>query len=217
MSRNNILITLGSIASIFVFLWIVYAASNSSTPQSSQIFKASSTVLPTDHVKWNTKAKKVLIEYSDLQCPACQSFHTILKQIEASGSAQQNIVKSTAFVYRNYPLTTIHKNAQIAALAAEAASKQGKVFEFHDILFTNQADWSKLSDPMPKFREYVRKLELDEAKFDEDVKSAEVKKKVADDVALGNQSQVNSTPSFFLNGKKLEFGSFDEFVKLLAQ
>ena len=215
MSKNNTLLTIVSVIIIFVFLFVVYAASNKSESSSQVIQTKLQKVLPTDHVKWGVDQKNVLVEFSDYQCPACASFHQVLKAYEASGSAQNKVARKLAFVYKNYPLEKIHKNARPAAYAAEAAGMQNKFSEMGDLLFNNQKGWGESNDSNKIFREYAKRLNLDLVKFNKDMTSPEVKKLVDDDIILGNQVGITSTPTFYLNGKKLEFSTLDEFNKLL--
>lgn len=217
MTKNNAFLTTISIVIIFAFLFIVYAASNKSSSSSQVIRTELQKVLSTDHVKWGAKQKNVLVEFSDYQCPACGSFHQVLKAYEASGSAQYKIASKIAFVYKNYPLEKIHKNARSAAYAAEAAGMQDKFFEMGDLLFENQKVWEGSNDTAKVFGEYAASLKLDLTKFKKDMTSPEVKNRVDEDMILGNQVGIDSTPTFYLNGKKLEFSTLDEFNKLLAE
>lgn len=91
-----------------------------------------------DNVKGSREAKAVLIEYSDFQCPACQVYYPVVKQLT------EELGNEILVVYRHFPLTTIHPNALPAAKAAEAAGKQGKFWEMHDMLFDKQSEWSAL-------------------------------------------------------------------------
>lgn len=216
MGRNNALLTVVSVIIIFVFLFIVYAASNNTSSSSETVFPELTKTLATDHVKWGTNQKNILTEFSDFQCPACGSFHQILKTYEASGSAEAKVASKITFVYKNYPLEKIHKNARVAAYAAEAAGLQGKFFEMADMLFENQKVWAESKDINKTFLEYAKIIKLDIEKYEKDVTSSEVKKRVDDDLILGNQVGLNSTPTFYLNGKKLEFTTLDQFQKLLA-
>lgn len=216
MSKNNALLTTVSVIIIFAFLFIVYAASNKSDTATQVIRTQFQKVLPTDHVKWGVNQKNVLVEFSDYQCPACASFHQVLKTYEASGSAQNKVAQKIAFVYKNYPLEKIHKNARQAAYAAEAAGLQKKYFEMGDMLFNTQKSWEQSNDPVKIFVAYAKSLNLDEAKFKKDMMSPEVKQRVDDDIILGNQVGISATPTFFLNGKQLEFSTLEEFNKVLA-
>ena len=121
MSKNNALLTTVSVIIIFFFLFIVYMASNSGNNASQVVHAQLLKTLPTDHLKWGMKQKNILTEFSDFQCPACGSFHQILKTYEASGSAEAKVASKISFIYKNFPLERIHKQARVAAYAAEAA------------------------------------------------------------------------------------------------
>ena len=151
-----------------------------------------------DWVKGNREAKNVLYEFSDFQCPACASYQPLVKQIE------KDLGNNIMLIYKHFPLTTIHKNSFKASLASEAAGKQDKFWEMHDLLFNFQNDWSESPDPYPQFEEYARSLEIDAEQFKADYNSDELKSKIGNDIALGDKLRINSTPTFYLNGKKLK-------------
>lgn len=216
MSKNNVFLTTISVLVIFGFLFLVYAASNKSTPENATVYEQLQVPLATDHIKWAPNQKNVLVEFSDFQCPACQSFHQILKAYEASGSAEAKVASKITFVYKHFPLDRIHKNARSASFAAEAAGNQGKFFEMGDLLFENQKSWENSKDTAKIFAQYADSLDLDVQKFQSSMKSSGVKKRVEDDVILGNQIGVSSTPSFYLNGKLMKYSTLNEFNKLLA-
>ncbi|HID07204.1 MAG TPA: hypothetical protein EYP10_08645, partial [Armatimonadetes bacterium] len=169
----------------------------------------------TDHITWAKDGKATLVEYSDLQCPACKTFHEILKKLEATDSAYPEIVKNIKLVYRHFPLTSIHKNALKAAFAAEAAGEQGKFFEMVDLLFETQEQWSDLDNPTDHFVNLAQKLKLNIEKFKKDINSEKIKQKVYSDMRSGEKLKIFGTPTFFLNGKKLEFKTPQEFIEKL--
>lgn len=163
-----------------------------------------------DHVQGSASAKVVLIEYSDFQCPACGAYYPIVKQLG------QTFSDELAIVYRHFPLRSIHKNADIAARAAEASGKQDKFFEIHDLLFEQQEAWSDLIDPTETFVGYATKLGLDLERFRNDLRSDSTKDRVNRDYQSGIAARVQGTPTFFLNGKKINNPrSFEEFRKLI--
>lgn len=217
MNKNIILISVVSILVTFILLFGVYKLINQPVitdfPQTRQI-KAN------DHFKWRVDkdSKNILVEYSDLQCPSCKNAHEVLKTIEASGSADFDISKKVTFVFRYFPLYQIHDKANIAAYAAEAAGIQGKFWEMADLLFENQQSWSTSNDPQKEyFLNYAKELNLDINQFKKDSESSGVKNRVTEDLREAEQIGVNSTPTFFLNGKKVEVNSFDEFKKMLKE
>jgi len=175
---------------LLVVGYFVYRIFTAPTPLAGEVTEQ-------DHVKGNPEAPVVLVEYSDFQCPACGYY---AGQIQEAWPAIQDQVK---FVYRHFPLTTIHDNAELAAAYAEASGRQGKFWEMHDALFENQAQWSDLADPADTFERYAGRLGLDLAQLREDLDSPEVQSKIRADVRSAGQSGVNSTPSFFLNGERM--------------
>lgn len=209
MNKNTVLITIGSVVAIFAFLTVAYYAT--STPKVQKDYSSVTKVQPSDHTKWAKNSKIVLVEYSDLQCPACASFHDILKkQIETDKTITQNIT----FVYRNFPLP-MHQYAVQAAYTAEAAGKQGKYFEMSDKIFSSQSEWST-KDPTAYFEDLAKSLKLNVEQFKKDRDSQEIKDKVQADIKSGNAADVNATPTFYLDGKKVDtVNSVEEFRKLL--
>jgi len=161
-----------------------------------------------DIVLGNKNSKVSLIEYSDLQCPACASYHPLVKQILTE-------YPNVRYVYRNFPLTNIHPNAQIAAQAGYAANLQGKFWEMADALFTNQPDWEKSPSPQTIFVNYAQKLGLNAEKFTTDMNSQEAKKFVSESEKQAISAGINSTPSFFLNGARITASSYEDFKKLI--
>jgi len=165
-----------------------------------------------DHIKGNSDAKTTLVEYSDFQCPACKAFQPIISQVVEKNK------DSVRLVYRHFPLESIHKNARKAAYASEAAARQGKFWEMHDMLFQNQQDWEKESDPNKKFEAYIKNIKGDVERFKKDLKELSIQDKVDRDYASGVQFGVNSTPSFYLNGTKLEnIKTADELEKAIVE
>lgn len=153
-----------------------------------------------DHVFGKVGSHVTLIEYGDFQCPGCGSAYPRVKAISEEYKDQLQ------FVFRNFPLTSIHPNAKAAAGAAEAAGLQGKYWEMHDLIYQSQTSWSLLTDKerTDAFNGYARQLGLDISKFDSDISSAAVTKKITFDQTIGKKAGVDSTPTFYLNGVKLD-------------
>ncbi len=116
------------------------------------------------------------------------------------------------FVYKEFPLVTIHQNALNASKAAVAAQKQGKFWEMHDKLFANQRALS-----LDNIKQYAQQIGLDMTKFEQDMNSPEVQKAIDEDTKLAQQSQVNGTPSLFLNGKRVMNRSFDGLKQMIDE
>lgn len=160
----------------------------------------------------NSAAPISLVEYSDFQCPTCASFsHIIERLIHEEGD-------KFSFTFRHYPLRK-HDHAGLAARTAEAAGRQGKFWEMHDLLFEKQSEWAERGSATVKrlFLEYASDLELDVKKFRRDLESQAIIDKVLDDYQNGDDSGVSGTPSFYLNGKKLiraprKYEAFKELI-----
>jgi len=151
-----------------------------------------------DSFKIATESAQVtMVEFSDLQCPACKLAQPVLQRILEEFGGELN------FVYRHFPLTTIHKNAVAAAKAAEAAGQQEKFFEMVEVIFENQDSWAEERNPEEKFVGYAGELGLDLDKFREAMESEAVADKVKRDQNDGFTAGVNSTPTFFVNGKNV--------------
>lgn len=152
-----------------------------------------------------------LVEYSDYQCPACGLYYPWLKQLLIDEP-------EVALTYRNFPLSEIHQNANLAAQAAEAAGRQGQFWGMHDALFKNQSDWSEKT-PAEAERaiiSYAQALGINLAEFRKDLNSQEIKNKISNDYQTGLESGVNATPSFFLNGTFITNPrSYNDFVQLI--
>lgn len=159
-----------------------------------------------DHVFGKKDSKVTLIEYGDYQCPGCGSAFPNLKEVTEKYKGQ------LAFVFRNFPLTSLHANARAAAAAAEAAGLQGKYWEMHDKLYEGQKSWESLnaSQRTDFFVSYASDLGLDTAKFKKDLSDQNVSKKIEFDTALGKKANVTGTPSIFLNGKEIDTDTWSD-------
>ena len=149
------------------------------------------------HVRGPANAPVTVEEYGDFQCPPCGRMYPELKTIE------QEYGDKIKVIFRNFPITTQHKFAMIAAEAAEAAGFQGKYWEMHDKLYENQQAWATSDDPGPAFIGYARELGLDLERFTRDMNGAEARSRVEQDMQMGNTAGVNATPTFLVNGRML--------------
>lgn len=158
-----------------------------------------------DHVLGKAGSKVTLIEYGDFQCPPCGNIYPVVKSIS------QQYKNQLQFVFRNFPISDLHPNAKAAAASAEAAGLQGKYWQMHDKLYETQNDWSSLSasDRTNFFDGQAKALGLDMKKFDADMSATNVTQKINFDIAVGNKASVSATPTFFLNGKKLDSSAYD--------
>ena len=192
-SETKILLGIGALT-ISLIIGAVVLFSRPATPVTKEQLIPKSA-----YTKGDINAKTMLVEFSDFQCPACKAYQSVVDDILKTNGAQ------IYFVYRNFPLPQ-HTFGGAAAEAAEAAGKQGKYWEMHDLLFARQED---MSDTL--WMELAKELKLDEVQFTTDMKSQAVKDKIANDKADGVALGINSTPTFFLNGIKMPPMSLEEF------
>lgn len=141
----------------------------------------------------NLDAALTLVEYGDYQCPYCRHAHSLIQRLLQEHGSELR------FVFRHFPLRKIHAEATMAAYSAEAAGRQGKFWQMHDLLFENQHRFHEIS----LFHDLARKLSLDMDQFLADVGDMEIAMKVESDFRSGIYSSVNRTPTFFLNEEKV--------------
>lgn len=160
-----------------------------------------------DHSEGPQNAPVTLVEYGDYECPHCAHACTIVKRL------QKHFGKQLRFVFRNFPLTEIHPNAQAAAETAEFAAAHGKLWEMHDLLFENQ---ERLDAGL--LLELARKLKLSTPALSMALEEGLFTERVSADFSGGVRSGVNGTPTFFLNGARYD-GSweFPEFLLVLDE
>ena len=149
------------------------------------------------HSRGSANAKVTLDEYGDYQCPPCGALYPELKILERDYGDQ------VRFVFHQYPLS-IHKHAEEAAHAAEAAALQNHFWEMHDMLYQNQLSWSVAEDVRPVFLQYARMLGLDVDRFERDMDSPGVAERVKLDMDRGQSQGVQGTPTLFINGRQLK-------------
>lgn len=158
----------------------------------------------------NSSAKVTLVEFGDYQCPACIDYHPMVKQLLSEFNGKIN------YVFRNYPLSQ-HANAPISAYAVEAAGLQGKYWQMHDKVYESTSQWVSSTDARSIFIAYAQELGLNVEKFKVDIDSATVKDKVQSDTNDGNLVKLNATPTFYINGVKVErlSGRYEDLKSLV--
>ena len=152
-------------------------------------------------------AQYTLVEFSDLQCPACRDANPEVKSLVAQ------FPDKIRLIYRHYPLLSIHPNSLAAAYASEAAAEQGKFWEFHDLLFERQDQWAKQRDPQDFFVTVAKELQLNEEQFRADQKKDSVRARVDRDLRLAEQYKLPGTPTFYLNGQKMDFADIRSLIQ----
>lgn len=204
---------IGVMVAVFVGIAVV---SNNKNESGS----AKTDAKPTNHVKGENAKKVTLVEYGDFECPVCAAHEPVVRQVFEKYQAD------IQFQFRHFPIISAHKNAFAGARAAEAASMQGKFWEMHDLLYDNQRTWSASDTPLTFFEQYAEALKLDKAKFKTDFASDTVQQTVNADLNAALELDVNATPTYYLNGKKIENSQvtdennvpqLDKFSKLIDE
>jgi protein-disulfide isomerase len=148
-------------------------------------------------IKGPAQAPVTLTEFGDFQCPSCGYYHPIVKEV-----LQRH--PEVKFQFHHFPLVQIHANAMAASVAAEAAGQQGKFWEMYDLLFTTQPQWAKSPNPEAAFLAMALQLGLNSNQFQQDLRSPSVRDRVLADVTRGTAANVEGTPTFFINGQRVE-------------
>lgn len=151
---------------------------------------------PTPHVRGKQDSSVTVVEFADMQCPACAGANPAVNALYAE---YKDRVK---FVFRHYPLD-MHRNAPAGAEAVEAAAEQNKFWEMVDELYARQPEWETLQDPKPVFRRIAANIGLDPAKFDAALGNQSHRDRIAQDKADGNALDIPGTPTFYVNGERI--------------
>ncbi len=158
-----------------------------------------------DHVKGDKNAPVVIVEYADYQCSACASINPRVRK------AIDELDGKLAVVYRNY-LLSYHQNSTAAASAAEAAGLQGYWEEYGDKLFAGQSEWyyATASERTEIFNKYFMEVtngKGDIEKFNQDIASEAISKKISFDMGIGKRMNLEGTPSFFIDGQLIDWSN----------
>jgi protein-disulfide isomerase len=154
--------------------------------------KLKNPVSSTDHILGNSNSPITLVEYGDYQCPSCGIAYPFIKRLMIQFYGELR------FIFRNFPLREIHPFAMMAALATEAAALQNKFWEMHDLIYENQKDLDQNT-----ILHYANILNLNLSKFINDNQSQSLLFKIEKEIEDGVRSGVNGTPTFFINGERL--------------
>jgi protein-disulfide isomerase len=222
-SENSILIKVillvGGVVGSLAIVWGVLTLSVSSTDDISsdgtyngEVSETLPSVNEADHIFGEVDAPITIVEYSDFQCPACAQYEPVLKRLIEEYPSDVRVV------YRHFPLRSIHANAEPAAQASEAAALQGEFHAYHDELFATQDEWSTLrgGERDEFFVKIAGDLKLDVERFENDFKSSEVQEAVRSDLKSAQDLKLDSTPSLFLNGVRIQNPSgYQAFADLI--
>lgn len=166
---------------------------NAPKPQADVLTANQEALARADSFKIKAPNEKVtVVEFGDFQCPACSYAEPEIEKLRAQYK------DTVTFVYRNFPLVTIHKNAMKSAQMSYIANEQGKYWEMHDKLYATQQEWETLNDPSDLFISYAAALGLNTSGMKEKLSSTLYQDKINADVKDGELLGVNSTPTFFV-------------------
>jgi protein-disulfide isomerase len=165
-----------------------------------------------DHIRGKTESKVYMITYGDFECPACNAWEPEVQAIT------EEYGDRVAFIFRHFPLTDRHVNAFAAARASEAAARQGKFWEMHDLLYEKWSQWQGSNkSAQTTFEEYAQELKLDLEKFKQDYALPEVADRINSDLASASVMGATGTPTFFINGEIVDVGSVSEGKKIIRE
>lgn len=211
MSKNafvSIAAVVGAFVVIIAVALLVVRPWEGSQPQQQS---AGSLVEESTHVLDDAgDGAPVLVEFFDYQCPTCAQFHPIVEDL------RDRYEGSVTFAVRHFPLE-MHANAVPAAAAAEAAAQQGEFEAMHDRILETQSEWAESDDAAAIFRGYADDLGLDMDAFDAAVSSEATADRIALDYAAGVDAGVQGTPTFFLDGERIELQNFDDVESAIEQ
>lgn len=154
-----------------------------------------------------------IVEWADFECPACRSFYPSLKAIE------EEYPDDVKVVFRHFPIDAIHPLAKSAHIAAEAADRQGKFWEMHDLLFEQALVWTNSNNVKETMIDFAGQLEMDTEKFKADYEDPLTRDFIQASQKAGGDQGVNSTPTIYVNGEQYSAGAVnpDLIASILAE
>lgn len=198
MKRYLPFIIVGAVAAITLGTGtLLYRAKR---PPVLTISKDSATSASSMHARGDANAPVTLEEFGDFQCPPCAAVSGMIHQLEKDYGSRLRVI------FWHFPLA-MHPHARTAALAAEAAGRQGRFWEMHDLLYKEQPVWGKTAEVVSVFHSYAGLLGLDIERFKKDMAGPEAAARVDADRKRGTALGVTSTPTIFINNRSLPFTS----------
>ena len=209
MSRNLKISLAMVVAAVAVALIAANAGGGDDEPQVATEDGSVPVVRPDSQRLSTGDSDVTFVEFLDFECEACRAAYPAVEELRSQYG------NDVTFVVRNFPL---HNNSEAAAQAAEAAAAQGKFEEMYDLLFETQPQWGeKDSSQEDVFFGFAEELGLDMEEFRAVYDDPATLEKIRQDKADGQALGVTGTPTFFLDGEKLEVESFEELVQRVEQ
>jgi protein-disulfide isomerase len=203
--KTNNYLAVGIIAAVLVAALVggLLLFQSRRTPPGLQVATTAKPGAQPPHVRGDPNAPVTLEEFGDFECMPCLILWPALMNVE------RDYGNRLCVVFRQHPLPQ-HHHAREAARAAEAAGMQGRFWEMHDSLYQNRGVWVRALDPRPYFTTYATYLGLDVKRFQKDMTSDEVTKRIADDEARGESLKIDRTPVIYINGQLMPFSDSPE-------
>ncbi|WP_454114174.1 DsbA family protein [Microbacterium maritypicum] len=212
--KNSVKATLIAIAVAIVLLiaGVVFAISQQQPTAPAEGGEPKPTVRTDSHVLDDGGEGAVtVVEFLDFECEACAAFYPVVEDLREKYDGE------ITYVVRYFPLPG-HINSTQAALAAEAAGQQDRFEDMYHRLFETQAQWGEQSEETPEvFRGFAEELDLDMAAYDAAIADAATAERVQSDKADGEKLGVDSTPSFFVDGVKVELQEWDDVEEAIEK
>lgn len=209
---KNLKIIIGIFALIVVVFLIAkggYKKSEDTAERANTTQSSALEIRANDWVLGTSTAKVTIVEYLDFECEACGAYYPITTKIK------EEYKDDVRLVIRYFPLPG-HKNSRTAAYAVESAGKQGKFFEMYNILFAKQSEWGEQQMAnQDQFEKYALEAGVNIEQWKKDVTSDEVKNRVEESYKEAVSLNLQGTPSFFLNGKRIQNPKGYESFKVL--
>lgn len=160
-----------------------------------------------DHISGPPDAPVTVVVFGDYQCPHCKAAHDAIWKILQSGEPRIRLA------WRHFPLSKMHPLARSAAMAAETADAYGKFWPMHELLFRSQPLLE-----VEHLQQYARDLEIDPQRLRVEIEQSTHANRIQEDLSSGVRSGVNSTPTFYLNGRRHNGTyTFDVLLAAIAQ
>lgn len=204
---KNLRLSLGMVGAVVLVVAAVVGVSAFRAVDTSERATTDSTLVrPDSHRLQTAKDGKVtLVEFIDFECESCRAVYPTVERLREEYEGEITVVT------RYFPIPS-HFNAERAARAVEAAAQQGELEAMYKKMFETQSQWGERRAPADDvFRGFARELGLDLAKYDKAYDDPATLKRIRKDVADGEKLGVQATPTFFLDGERLQAGSYEEF------
>jgi len=188
----------------------VYFSRSADKPAATPSFPTNVDIKGGGHFRGPENAQVTLVEYGDYECPTCGYYHPFVKEILSRYPDKLRLE------FHHFPIAAIHRNAVLAAMAAEAAGEQNHFWEMHDALYQNQRQWGENPNAEQYMIVLASQIGLDVNKFMQALRSPAIQDRILQDVARANQLQLNETPTFLIDGQRVYIkASMEDFVQVI--